>query len=139
MKPSAAWWDLMGKKHTDTLYAVFNFLRMAVILSMAGLALFILLQFGITVWATVTSIKQKITPAAHGASYMGLGTSAVQVILRPMPLAGSLYELIAPMAPNATAEPLSIMEHMDQLVARQWSTVCGSIISIMGCLFGKLG
>ena len=100
-----------------------------------GVALFAVIHALLSVGATVVAGKAKVSMAAQGAIYLGIGA----VALKFLPLAGYIIEMIFPAPVPVASEPLMILGQLDHLDASQWSVVGCTALSFFGWFFGRSG
>ena len=114
--------------------------RVALFTMLAGFLGFLAVQICLVVCNTLSSVSVGVSAVATGASYVGVWALFLQagaLLHRLLPFAATLYGLVAPQPAIAGPEPLPLAFIVENFDARHFSAVACSLVSLLGCLFGK--
>ena len=128
--------EAKGKSLRDPFWVI----RAVLFTLLSGFLGFLAVQICLAVCNTMASVSVGVSAVATGASYVGIWALFLQcgaVLHRLLPFAATLYNLVAPQQAIAGPEPLPLAFIMDNFDARHFSAVACSVISMLGCLFGK--
>ena len=121
------------------VFAPAAYLRLVAASLVLGILAWFMVMVALHVVGIYRSVEVGVTAAAHGASWFGigaLGVQAVKLVSGMAPMANCIHRIMAPPAPDFTlATPLP--PEFSELDSRHISAVGCTLLSILGCIFGK--